>query len=150
MGFRSGAYASVFSVKRGSGNFYDVNITTSHKDRNTGNYIRDFGAYVRFVGDAANVIEKYNGKTSKDNGNRPIARIKLGDVDTTNTYNVARGVTYTNHVVFSCEEVDGISVSGAKYSDNTYRNNQNANNDTEKSIDDYVSEIPSDENSLFT
>ena len=35
MGFRTGAYASVFSVKRGQGNFYDVNITTSHKDRIT-------------------------------------------------------------------------------------------------------------------
>ena len=36
MGFRSGAYASVFSVERGRGNYYDVNIATSRKDKVTG------------------------------------------------------------------------------------------------------------------
>lgn len=149
MGFRTGAYASVFSVKRGAGNFYDVNLTTSHKDRNSGNYVRDFGAYVRFVGDAANVVAKFNGKNSKDNGGRPLARIKLGDIDTTNTYNAAKNITYTNHVVFSCEEVDGTSTGGSNFSNNSYSNqNRPANN--MGSINDYVSSIPEDEAALFT
>ena len=150
MGFRTGAYASVFSVKRGQGNFYDVNITTSHKDRSSGNYVRDFGAYVRFVGDAANVVAKLDGKNSKDNGGRPLARIKLGDIDTTNTYNAAKGVTYTNHVVFSCEEVDGSSVGGGNNSSNSFRNNQSNGGNTAQSINDYVSNIPEDEAALFT
>lgn len=150
MGFRTGAYASVFSVKRGQGNFYDVNITTSHKDRSSGNYVRDFGAYVRFVGDAANVVAKLDGKNSKDNGGRPLARIKLGDIDTTNTYNAAKGITYTNHVVFSCEEVDGSSVSGGNNSSNSFRNNQSSGGNTAQSINDYVSNIPEDEAALFT
>lgn len=150
MGFRTGAYASVFSVKRGQGNFYDVNITTSHKDRSSGNYVRDFGAYVRFVGDAANVVAKLDGKNSKDNGGRPLARIKLGDIDTTNTYNAAKGITYTNYVVFSCEEVDGSSVSGGNNSSNSFRNNQSSGGNTAQSINDYVSNIPEDEAALFT
>lgn len=148
MGFRSGAYASVFSVKRGNGNYYDVNITTSHKDRGSGNYVRDFGAFVRFAGDAANVVAKYDGKSSKDNGNRPLARVKLGDVDTTNTYNAAKGITYTNHVVFTCEEVDGSSTGN--YSANTSVSQNKGNANQWGSINDYVSNIPSDEAALFT
>lgn len=153
MGFRSGAYASVFSVKRGNGNYYDVNITTSHKDRSSGNYVRDFGAFVRFAGDAANVVKKYDGKTSKDNGNRPLARVKLGDVDTTNTFNAAKGITYTNHVVFTCEEVDGTSTgtgSTGNYSGNSYGNANRGGGNPMGSINDYVSNIPSDEAALFT
>ena len=150
MGFRTGAYASVFSVKRGQGNFYDVNITTSHKDRSSGNYVRDFGAYVRFVGDAVNVVAKLDGKNSKDNGGRPLARIKLGDIDTTNTYNAAKGITYTNHVVFSCEEVDGSSVGGGSNASNSFRNNQPNGGNAMQSINDYVSNIPEDEAALFT
>ena len=150
MGFRTGAYASVFSVKRGNGNYYDVNITTSHKDRSSGNYVRDFGAYVRFAGDAANVVARFDGKSSKDNGNRPLARVRLGDVDTTNTYNAAKGITYTNHVVFTCEEVEGTSVGGGNYAANSHDNVHGNNGGHAKSMDDYVSSIPDDEAALFT
>lgn len=150
MGFRTGAYASVFSVKRGNGNYYDVNITTSHKDRSSGNYVRDFGAFVRFAGDAANVVARFDGKSSKDNGNRPLARVRLGDVDTTNTYNAAKGITYTNHVVFTCEEVEGTSVGGGNYAANSHDNIHGNNGGHAKSMDDYVSSIPDDEAALFT
>lgn len=150
MGFRTGAYASVFSVKRGNGNYYDVNITTSHKDRSSGNYVRDFGAFVRFAGDAANVVARFDGKSSKDNGNRPLARVRLGDVDTTNTYNAAKGITYTNHVVFTCEEVEGTSVGGGNYVSNSHDNVHGNNGGHAKSIDDYVASIPDDEAALFT
>ena len=150
MGFRTGAYASVFSVKRGNGNYYDVNITTSHKDRNSGNYVRDFGAFVRFAGDAANVVARFDGKSSKDNGNRPLARVRLGDVDTTNTYNAAKGITYTNHVVFTCEEVESTSVGGGNYTASSHGNTHGNNGGSAKSIDDYVSSIPDDEAALFT
>ena len=150
MGFRTGAYASVFSVKRGNGNYYDVNITTSHKDRSSGNYVRDFGAFVRFAGDAANVVARFDGKSSKDNGNRPLARVRLGDVDTTNTYNATKGITYTNHVVFTCEEVEGTSVGGGNYAANSHDNVHGNNGGHAKSMDDYVSSIPDDEAALFT
>lgn len=134
MGFRNGAYASVFSVKKGTGNFYDVNLATSHKDKN-GEYNTDFRGFVRFIGDAGKVVAKYAGQSDK----KPICRIKLGNVDTTNTYNKEKNVTYTNHVVFSCEMADG---SGQGGSTNNYRD-----------IANYVNSMPSmsaDEEALFT
>lgn len=144
MGFRSGAYASVFSVERGRGNYYDVNIATSHKDKNGGDYVTDFRAFVRFAGDAAKGIEKLNGLSSKDNGNRPIARIKLGDVDTTNSYSSSNNKTYTNHVVFTFEFVES-----------TFNNAANTGTVTQTpSINDYVNSIPNNaadsEEGLFT
>lgn len=135
MGFRNGAYASVFGVKKGTGNFYDVNLATSHKDKNTGEYTTDFRGFVRFIGDAGKVVARYAGQSSKS----PICRIKLGSVDTTNTYNKEKNVTYTNHVVFSCEVADGSSHGGSS-------NNQ-------RDIANYVNSMPSmsaDEEALFT
>ena len=135
MGFRSGSYAAVFNVKKGSGNFYDVNITTSKKDRNTGTYNTDFRGFARFVGKAADVISKYNGKNGV-----PVCRIKLGDVEVTNSYNKEKNVTYTNYVVFTCEIADG--------------NNQSGNNkQNQRDIASYVNAMPSmsaDEEGLFT
>ena len=87
MGFRSGSYASVFSVKKGNGKYYDVNITTSKKDKSTGNYNTDFRGFARFIGNAADVIAKYNGKNGA-----PICRIKLGDVEVTNSYNKEKNI----------------------------------------------------------
>ena len=145
MGFRTGAYASVFSVEKGRGNYYDVNIATSRKDKNTGNYNTDFRGFVRFAGDAAKGIERLNGMTSKNNGNRPIARVRLGDVDTTNSYSPENGKTYTHYAVFTFEYAD----------DSNLQNNSNANstNNNEKSLNDYLNSVPSvpeDEEGLFT
>lgn len=134
MGFRSGSYASVFSVKKGNGKYYDVNITTSRKDKNTGNYNTDFRGFARFIGNAANTIAQYDGK----NGT-PICRIKLGDIEVTNSYNKEKNITYTNYVVFSCEIADN------KTQGNTAQN--------QRDIDNYVNSMPStpeDEEGLFT
>lgn len=141
MGFRNGAYASVFSVKKGDGNYYEVNLVTSKKNKNSGNYERDFGGFARFIGNAASGIAKFDGKNAKDNGNRPITRIKLGDVETTNSYSKKDGVgkTYTNYVVYSFEYVDG--------------NNGGSTANNQKSMADYVNSTPSiseDESGLFT
>lgn len=146
MGFRSGAYASVFAVEKGRGNYYDVNIATSRKDKETGNYNTDFRAFVRFAGDAAKGIEKYNGMSSKNNGNRPIARVRLGDVDTTNSYSAENNKTYTHHVVFTFEFADDSNLN------NKGAGMANASTDS-ATISDYVNSIPSmssEEEGLFT
>ena len=136
MGFRSGAYAAVFSVKKGKGKFYDVNLTTSKKDKATGDYNTDFRGFgVRFIGGAADTIAKYEGKTGS-----PICRIKLGDVEVTNTYDKEKNTTYTNYAVFSCEIADG---------NNTKTNVAHNQRDIAK----YVNSMPSmseDEEGLFT
>lgn len=147
MGFRNGAFASVFSVREGRGNYYDVRIATSRKDPKTDNYVTDFSGFVRFAGSAANVIKKYLGMDSKANGNRPITRIKLGDVDTTNNFDAQKKITYTNHVVFSCEEVD--NNGGVTHTANTATPAHTAA--PMPSLEDYVNTtLPTDEDALFT
>lgn len=139
MGFRNGSYASLFSVAKGSGNFYDVNLATSKKDRRTGEYATDFRGFVRFVGKAATDIAKLDGRDSKNEGNHPIGRIKLGEVEVTNSYNKEKKVGYTNFVVYTFEETDG-SGSG------------NTNSNSKKTTaNDYANNVPTgDDESLFT
>ncbi len=136
MGFREGSYASVFSVTRGRGNFYDVNIATSRKDRSTNNYVTDFRGFVRFVGDAAKKIAKLDGRNSKDNGNKPVSRIKLGAVDVTNSYSEKDKKAYVNFVVFTFDFPDEKGDEAPK---------------TKSTANDYVNSVPAgDEEDLFT
>ena len=132
MGFRSGSYASVFGVKKGNGNYYDVNLATSRKDKNTGNYNTDFRGFVRFIGSAADTISKYAGKDGT-----PVCRIKFGDVEVTNSYNKEKNTTYTNYAVFSCEVING----------------NGGNNQKQNDMEKYVNSMPpmsKDEEDLFT
>lgn len=96
MGFRNGAYATVWETKPGSGNWTDVRISISRKNRN-GEYETDFSGFVRFIGDAhtgaAYLVER--------------SRIKIGECDVTNRYDKEKKVTYTNFAVFSFEDADG-------------------------------------------
>lgn len=139
MGFKNGGYASVFSVNKGHGNFYDVNLATSRKRRDTGEYETDFRGFVRFVGSAATAIANLNGMNSKSNGNLPIARIKLGDVDVTNSYNADTKKSYTNFVVFSFEYPDSNG------------NNGGGGGTAPKTANDYANNVPTgDDEELFT
>lgn len=103
MGFRNGAYATVWEVRNGNGNWMDVKLSTSKKNRQSGEYETDFSGYVRFIGDAASKAA-YLGERS---------RIKIGECDVTNHYSKEKGVTYTNFAVFSFEEADGGGSSGS-------------------------------------
>lgn len=97
MGFRNGAYATVWEVKPGNGNYSDVRISISKKSRQTGEYETDFSGFVRFIGSAhenAAVLDER-------------ARIKIGECDVTNRYDKEKRQTYTNYAVFSFESVDG-------------------------------------------
>ena len=96
MGFRNGAFATVWEVREGRGKYTDVRISISRKDKNSGNYETDFSGYVRFIGDAA----------TDALGLQPKDRIKIGECETTNRYDKEKNVTYTNHAVFSFERAD--------------------------------------------
>lgn len=101
MGFRKGAYATVWEVKPGNGRYSDVRISISKKKRDTEEYVTEFSGYVRFVGDAHDAIQAY--------GER--ARIKIGECDVTNKYDKEKKVTFYNCAVFSFEDADGNSSS---------------------------------------
>lgn len=97
MAFRNGAYAVVWQVKKGNGNYTDVRLSTSKKNKQTDQYETDFSGFVRFIGtahqNAGNLKEK--------------DRIKIGDCEVTNSYDKEKNVIYTNFAVFSFEDANG-------------------------------------------
>lgn len=107
MGFRSGAYCTVWEVETVSDTMTKARISNSRKNRNSGEYEQEFGGYVAFVGTAA--ARKAAALKERD-------RIRLGDVDVTTKYDKARNTTYTNFKIFSFEapeEIDGGGPAGS-------------------------------------
>ena len=97
MGFRSGGYATVWEVTPRSDTMTSVRLSTSRKDKTTGEYETDFSGFVAFVGTAA--AKKAAKLKEKD-------RIKLGDVDVTTKYDKVKKITYTNYTAFSFEDAN--------------------------------------------
>ena len=98
MGFRKDSYATVWEVSRISDTMTKGRISISRKDKNTGEYVQDFGGFVAFCGTAC--ARKALALKEKD-------RIKLGDVDVSNRYDKEKNTTYTNFNIFDFEMVDG-------------------------------------------
>lgn len=86
MGFRTGSYATIWTVESASDTRTKARISISRKNKQTGEYDTDFSGFVDFIGTAA--ARKALSLKEKD-------RIKLGDVDVTNNYSKETGKTYT-------------------------------------------------------
>lgn len=97
MGFRSGAYATVWEIQPMSDTFTKGRISISKKNRDTGEYDTQFSGYVMFAGTSA--ASKAAKLKEKD-------RIKLGDTDVTTKYNKEKNVTYTNFKIYDFEMAD--------------------------------------------
>lgn len=121
MGFRSGAYASVWRVESISPTLTKAQLSISRKNKD-GDYEQDFGSYVAFIGTAA--AAKAARLTDKD-------RIKLGDVDVSTKYDKEKKIMYTNFKVFSFETED--EFNGTK---NNAEAKAEAKNEPELEIDD--------------
>ena len=93
MGLKNGTFATVWEVKKGNGNYTDVRLSTSRKNKQTDQYETDFSGFVRFIGTA-----HQNASSLKEKD-----RIKIGDFEVTNNYDKEKKVTYTNFAVFSFE-----------------------------------------------
>ena len=101
MGFRNNNYCTVWEVESISDTNTKARISSSRKNKQTGEYETDFSGFVNFIGTAA--AKKALGLKEKD-------RIRLGDVDVTTKYDKEKKVTYTNFKIFSFEtqgEIDG-------------------------------------------
>ena len=96
MGFRTGAYATIWEVKPKERST-QVRLSVSKKNKETGKYEQDFSGYVLFVGTAHKEAENLQ------KGDR----VKIGDCDVTTKYDAKKNMTYTNYTVFSCEKADG-------------------------------------------
>lgn len=92
MGFRQGAFATVWSIEPYSDTFTKGRISVSKKDKETGSYETTFSGFVAFIGtSAANKALKLREKD----------RIRLGDVDVTTKYEPDTGKVFTNFKIFS-------------------------------------------------
>lgn len=96
MGFSNGSYAKVWKVTD-EGNYHNVQLSISRKNKQSGKYEQDFSGFARFVGKAHNQAKDLREGDS----------IRLGNVDTTNRYDKEKKMTFTNHVVFEYSMPDG-------------------------------------------
>ncbi len=103
MGFRNQAYATVWSVEQGAGNFTKVRLSISRKNKN-GEWEQDFAGYCMFIGTAHAKAEKLREKD----------RIRLGEVDVSNFYDKEKKKEYTNFKVFDFEFADASDKPAAK------------------------------------
>ena len=97
MGFRTGAYCTVWEITPKSDAVTTGRISISRKNKQTEQYETDFSGFVSFVGtaiasDAAQLKEK--------------DRIRLGDVEAKTYYDKDRGVTYYNFNIYSFEKAE--------------------------------------------
>lgn len=98
MGFKSGAYATIWSVEPVTEFRTKVRLSTSRKNKETGVYDTDFSGFVDFIG--ANAAKAASDLKERD-------RIKIGDTEVTTKYDKEKNVTYTNFKIFSFEKQDG-------------------------------------------
>lgn len=100
--FSVGSYATVWEtrpVKNAEGNEYaiEARISTSRKNKKTEQYETDFNQWVRFVGNAYDVMKNIvPGNTS---------RVKIGSCGSKTEYNKEKERTYYSFLVFDCENV---------------------------------------------
>lgn len=109
MGFREGAFATVWEVTNSSDNFSKIRMSTSRKDKKTDEYITDFNGFVSLIGEAhkkLNLIE-----SGLKNGGR--CRIKIGACDVSNHYDKEAEREFTNFTMFDFESADGDNAGGS-------------------------------------
>ena len=117
MGFRTGAWCTVWSVEPQSDTATKVRLSVSRKDKQTDQYVEDFSGFVMFYGTSA---------ASKAAKLKERDRIKLGDVDCRSKYVPEKNTTYYNFNVYSFdtqEETSGASQSqsrGVAYGDTSF------------------------------
>lgn len=109
MGFRTGAYATVWEVKP-SANYTDVRLSISRKNSITNEYETNFSGYTRFVGEAHRNATNIKVRD----------RIKIGGCDVQNRYDKEKGITYYTCVVFTFEPVE------SRQDNNSNENNSNS------------------------
>lgn len=95
MGLSSrGFWAKVWKCEN-RGNYHELQISVSKKDKNTGEYTRDYAGFVRCIGYAHN----------KANDIVPGDSIRITNFDVSNSYSKEKNITYTKVAVFDIEEI---------------------------------------------
>ena len=90
--FGAGSWAKIWEIKAINEKYSDIRISTSKKDKD-GNYVQDFGGYVRMVGKAHSQMSYLS------EGDR----FKIERCGVENHYDKAKKITYYNFVIFEIE-----------------------------------------------
>ena len=98
MGFRKGAYATIWEVKPISDKLVKARVSISRKNKETNTYEAEFEDYIVFSGSVA--AKNAMGLHEKD-------RIQIGDCDVRNKYDHEKKVKYYNFMIFSFDIVNG-------------------------------------------
>lgn len=104
MGFRKGAYATIWEIKPISDTFVKARITISRKDKDTGKYEPEFEDYVAFSGSVA--AKQALSLHEKD-------RIQIGDCDIRNKYIPEKKMKYYNFFIYSFDMAGGTTATVA-------------------------------------
>ena len=106
MGFRTGAYATVWRTKEtNSSKVTKAQISTNRKNRQTDEWERDFSHWVKFIGSANDKVATL--------GER--ARIRILECEVLADYNKEKETTYYDFVIYDFESVDSeIPTKGTK------------------------------------
>lgn len=128
MGLRAGAYATVWSVEQSkfSDKVMQVQLSVSRKNKQTDEYEQEFSGFVSFIGQAASDAKTYLAKGS---------RIKLVDVDVTNTYNKEKKETKWAAKCFKFERMDGNKSSNTSNDDYPFEGDTGAVEDKAEDAD---------------
>lgn len=102
MGFRTGAWAKVWTVEPKSPTWTKSRISISRKNKQTGQYDQDFSGYVDFTGTAS---------AAKASGLHEGDTIKLGDVDVVRVWDREKSKEYINYKIYSFD-IEGASPVG--------------------------------------
>lgn len=95
MAFRTGNWAKIWEIEAGERST-KVRISTSKKNKDTGEYDTDFSGYVALAGEA-----------HKNAGQLKVGdTFKIGECAVTNRYDKEKKITYTNFAVFTFETND--------------------------------------------
>lgn len=109
MGFRPGAFATVWSVDPQSETRTKIRISISHRPKDAQEYVQDFSGFVTCAGSA---VAKKAAKLKKGD------RIKLGDIDVQTKYVKEKDITYTNFFLFGFSD-EGNTGGGSNNNDST-------------------------------
>lgn len=109
--FAAGAYAKIWEIKAINGKYSDIRISTSKKDKNTGEYSQDFGGFVRMVGQAHSQMSYLH------EGDK----FKIVRCGVENSYNKEKKTTYNNFIIFEIEAEEApVSIDSAADEENPF------------------------------
>jgi hypothetical protein len=146
MGFRTGAYAKVWSVTD-NGNYSTANVSISRKDKDSGEYKVEFqDGYVRLVGNAHTYAKEHGWA---DGISEKGETIQISSCDVTNYYDTNKQKLFTNFVIFGFDIPDGNNGTETKNTKAKSTKSKTTKSKTKaKTKDDDFEEVEGDDDDL--